>query len=54
MKDFFRTRKVDDVGVEELGVVVQHVDRWLLGRLTTLSRNGRLTGNGLVLIRGLS
>jgi hypothetical protein len=54
MNDFSVCGEVDEFGLEKLGVVVQHVDRRLLDRLTTLSRNGRVKGNGLLLIRGRS
>jgi hypothetical protein len=36
--------KVDELGLVKLGVVVHQIDRWLMGRLTTLSRNGRVRG----------
>jgi hypothetical protein len=52
MDDFSVGGKVDELGLVKLGVVVHQLDRWLMGRLTTLSRNGRVRGNGLVLIRG--
>jgi hypothetical protein len=49
--DFSVGGKVDELGLVELGVVVQQVDSWLLGCLTTLSRNGCVRGNGLLPIR---
>jgi hypothetical protein len=52
--DFSVRGEVDELGLEKLGVVVKQVDRWLLGRLTTLNRNGRARGNGHPLIRGHS
>jgi hypothetical protein len=51
MDDFSVGGKVDEFGLVKLGVVVQKVDRWLMGRLTTFSRNGRVRGDGLLLIR---
>jgi hypothetical protein len=45
----------DEVGelmLEKLVVVAHHVDRWLMGRLTTLSRSGRGMGVRLLLIHG--
>jgi hypothetical protein len=44
--------EVDEFELEKFGFVVQQVDRWPLGRLTTLSRNGRVRGDGLLLIHG--
>jgi hypothetical protein len=50
--EFSVCREVDELGLENFGVVVHKIDRWLLGRLTTLSRNGRVRENGPLLTRG--
>jgi hypothetical protein len=50
--DFALGGKVDELGLVKLGVVVHDVDMWLMGPFTTLNRNGRVRGNGLLLICG--
>jgi hypothetical protein len=46
--------EVDEFELEKLGIVVHRVDGCFLGFLTTFNRNGRVMGNGLVLIRDRS
>jgi hypothetical protein len=40
MNDFSVRGEVDELGRGKLGVVVQQIDGWLLGRLSNLCRNG--------------
>jgi hypothetical protein len=54
MNDFSVPEEADELGLEKLGVVVQQINRWISGRLTTLNCNGCVKGNGLLLISGHS
>jgi len=47
--DLTTAGKVDELGLDKLGVVVQQLDRRRKGRrITTLCRNGGGSGNGLL------
>jgi hypothetical protein len=48
--DFAGVGEVDELGRGGFGFVGKHVDRRLMGRLTTLRRWGRVGGSGLLLI----
>jgi hypothetical protein len=51
MNDFAVIGEVDDFGLRKFKLVVEHVDRWLMGRRITLRRWCRVGGDGLMSTR---